>query len=148
MLRIVVAYSEQGFPTALTEKLLERLFFSRGRAIANFVGPVHPVELFVPFVRMKVVEFALLLWSQFVVVNLQCFGLNRCAGRSFDPLQDQFPTIEFAQSILVDDRTGIRRDDFAKVVDADVFGRGVFACLLYTSPSPRDATLSRMPSSA
>ena len=24
----------------------------------------------------------------------------------------------------------------------------VFACLLYTSPSPRDATLSRMPSSA
>ena len=25
---------------------------------------------------------------------------------------------------------------------------GVFTCLLYTSPSPRDATLSRMPSSA
>ena len=25
---------------------------------------------------------------------------------------------------------------------------GVFSCLLYTSPSPRDATLSRMPSSA
>ena len=25
---------------------------------------------------------------------------------------------------------------------------GVFVCLLYTSPSPRDATLSRMPSSA
>ena len=27
-------------------------------------------------------------------------------------------------------------------------GSGVTACLLYTSPSPRDATLSRMPSSA
>ena len=25
---------------------------------------------------------------------------------------------------------------------------GAYACLLYTSPSPRDATLSRMPSSA
>ena len=25
---------------------------------------------------------------------------------------------------------------------------GVYTCLLYTSPSPRDATLSRMPSSA
>ena len=25
---------------------------------------------------------------------------------------------------------------------------GLFSCLLYTSPSPRDATLSRMPSSA
>ena len=29
------------------------------------------------------------------------------------------------------------------------FGQSVFeVCLLYTSPSPRDATLSRMPSSA
>ena len=27
-------------------------------------------------------------------------------------------------------------------------GRAVKSCLLYTSPSPRDATLSRMPSSA
>ena len=27
-------------------------------------------------------------------------------------------------------------------------GRNVVLCLLYTSPSPRDATLSRMPSSA
>ena len=26
--------------------------------------------------------------------------------------------------------------------------RGPYTCLLYTSPSPRDATLSRMPSSA
>ena len=25
---------------------------------------------------------------------------------------------------------------------------GIYTCLLYTSPSPRDATLSRMPSSA
>ena len=28
------------------------------------------------------------------------------------------------------------------------FGRRDWSCLLYTSPSPRDATLSRMPSSA
>ena len=27
-------------------------------------------------------------------------------------------------------------------------GSGYYSCLLYTSPSPRDATLSRMPSSA
>ena len=31
---------------------------------------------------------------------------------------------------------------------AAAFLRGFRACLLYTSPSPRDATLSRMPSSA
>ena len=29
-----------------------------------------------------------------------------------------------------------------------VSARNICACLLYTSPSPRDATLSRMPSSA
>ena len=29
-----------------------------------------------------------------------------------------------------------------------IFGYPGGACLLYTSPSPRDATLSRMPSSA
>ena len=28
------------------------------------------------------------------------------------------------------------------------YGQEAYSCLLYTSPSPRDATLSRMPSSA
>ena len=32
--------------------------------------------------------------------------------------------------------------------DPSVFDDSIYACLLYTSPSPRDATLSRMPSSA
>ena len=36
--------------------------------------------------------------------------------------------------------------DFA--IDLSNYGESVFSCLLYTSPSPRDATLSRMPSSA
>ena len=37
----------------------------------------------------------------------------------------------------------------AKVGDTiELKTKGLFACLLYTSPSPRDATLSRMPSSA
>ena len=36
------------------------------------------------------------------------------------------------------------RDDDGTTWDADWYGD----CLLYTSPSPRDATLSRMPSSA
>ena len=42
-----------------------------------------------------------------------------------------------------------RFKDCGKCV-ADVFAPGqvAYACLLYTSPSPRDATLSRMPSSA
>ena len=33
-------------------------------------------------------------------------------------------------------------------LDLELFGLELLPCLLYTSPSPRDATLSRMPSSA
>ena len=40
-------------------------------------------------------------------------------------------------------------DDHAEaVLDYARHYGGINACLLYTSPSPRDATLSRMPSSA
>mgnify|MGYP003315857922 CR=1 FL=1 len=48
----------------------------------------------------------------------------------------------------------MRRDEKVFVIGEDISGGrgcGDFegeACLLYTSPSPRDATLSRMPSSA
>ena len=38
--------------------------------------------------------------------------------------------------------------DNAWFIAMDVSNEGQVACLLYTSPSPRDATLSRMPSSA
>ena len=34
------------------------------------------------------------------------------------------------------------------VLTVEKDGRPITTCLLYTSPSPRDATLSRMPSSA
>ena len=33
-------------------------------------------------------------------------------------------------------------------IEVNFTGSGPYSCLLYTSPSPRDATLSRMPSSA
>ena len=36
----------------------------------------------------------------------------------------------------------------AKMATANHYADGAAFCLLYTSPSPRDATLSRMPSSA
>ena len=39
--------------------------------------------------------------------------------------------------------------EYSEVDVEDVPGfDGFYGCLLYTSPSPRDATLSRMPSSA
>ena len=47
-------------------------------------------------------------------------------------------------------QNGIKINDGDVVFDvgANVGVFGIRACLLYTSPSPRDATLSRMPSSA
>ena len=57
---------------------------------------------------------------------------------------------DWAQDIVTHDLPrASERDDLAVFHRADVVGvarREV--CLLYTSPSPRDATLSRMPSSA
>ena len=48
------------------------------------------------------------------------------------------------------DRRGIPHDSIDEVIRLDEEWRKAQydVCLLYTSPSPRDATLSRMPSSA
>ena len=40
------------------------------------------------------------------------------------------------------------KDDLIERVFKEVYLNWIKPCLLYTSPSPRDATLSRMPSSA
>ena len=42
----------------------------------------------------------------------------------------------------------ISDDDNRVTVDENLIGAGANICLLYTSPSPRDGLLSRMPSSA
>ena len=52
------------------------------------------------------------------------------------------PTLEYYQTV--------RTPNIPRMVDTlmRVHGAQLMCCLLYTSPSPRDATLSRMPSSA
>ena len=50
-------------------------------------------------------------------------------------------TIDFIDSAKVEGVVEVRGEDVNRM-------RNVYGCLLYTSPSPRDATLSRMPSSA
>ena len=44
--------------------------------------------------------------------------------------------------------TALTDSDLAGILDEVAAVKQSVACLLYTSPSPRDATLSRMPSSA
>ena len=44
---------------------------------------------------------------------------------------------------------GRKASSYEEIVEEDgVPDESAYSCLLYTSPSPRDATLSRMPSSA
>ena len=64
-------------------------------------------------------------------------------GESFDvPDMDDF--------LIPIGKAKVRRQgaDVTIVTHSRMVGRSLEACLLYTSPSPRDATLSRMPSSA
>ena len=49
-----------------------------------------------------------------------------------------------ADETILEEEQEALSDDLQAELEDDMF----FGCLLYTSPSPRDATLSRMPSSA
>ena len=42
----------------------------------------------------------------------------------------------------------LNKEKFKEMIEQNLFLEWAQFCLLYTSPSPRDATLSRMPSSA
>ena len=62
--------------------------------------------------------------------------------------------ITFAQTVLINQLLASNVTDHPEMVDFDDYSDWLElynpdnVCLLYTSPSPRDATLSRMPSSA
>ena len=61
-------------------------------------------------------------------------------GDIFKPYNSEKADLEAEQEIFTDQQQTF--------VDSDLFKVDLEGCLLYTSPSPRDATLSRMPSSA
>ena len=64
--------------------------------------------------------------------------------------------LKYAEETGVENASSMRTQDMLFEIlrslasnKKDIDGEGVLeVCLLYTSPSPRDATLSRMPSSA
>ena len=62
------------------------------------------------------------------------------------PAKDQPETFEFNSSSLDAAKTIVSNYPTGKKQSAVM--ALLYICLLYTSPSPRDATLSRMPSSA
>ena len=66
---------------------------------------------------------------------------------------DKDNQIEMLKTMITNNIMSIEDDDEENGQDyetliIDMFKNDAYTCLLYTSPSPRDATLSRMPSSA
>ena len=71
---------------------------------------------------------------------------------SFASSEDSLPLYSASEDDIPlattsEDDDGVNDRDIEGVVEEPQLGQSL-ACLLYTSPSPRDATLSRMPSSA
>ena len=64
-----------------------------------------------------------------------------------DPIHVPDPKLICFNNIL-GDKFDLSSKYFDSPEGAQLFSGNIKPCLLYTSPSPRDATLSRMPSSA
>ena len=78
--------------------------------------------------------------------------INISSGKFNNSLISSFLTVFMMRNITLEELQGFKeallelciRIDLSNYSTIDLCG----TCLLYTSPSPRDATLSRMPSSA
>ena len=69
-------------------------------------------------------------------------------GRLFNVVGDAIdglPNVDSGESLPIHRKPPVYED---LSTEEEVLYTGIKVCLLYTSPSPRDATLSRMPSSA
>ena len=75
---------------------------------------------------------------------------NRFARHQYEILDTLETGIELLGTEVKSVRAGQTnlRDGFCLIRNGQMQLHNVHICLLYTSPSPRDATLSRMPSSA
>ena len=62
--------------------------------------------------------------------------------------EGKIPAVLYGPDVL--EHLSVQHNDVKKLIFTPdfVIGEVAIGCLLYTSPSPRDATLSRMPSSA
>ena len=89
-----------------------------------------------------------LIFISFIIFTLT----NISNSNSIEPDIFVQSTVNRASQVLSDNLTKDQKIDKLKSIaeeTVDIEGIGMYTfCLLYTSPSPRDATLSRMPSSA
>ena len=74
--------------------------------------------------------------------------MNALAPIHADPAAADHPERQYLNLLADILENGVQRGDRTGTGTLGVFGRQIRFCLLYTSPSPRDRTRSRMPSSA
>ena len=78
--------------------------------------------------------------------HLYVFGLDSSfQGNNNDAWRMQLSN---ESGTAMNDTMGSDKEDLGCMVDYHHGGANIYTCLLYTSPSPRDRTRSRMPSSA
>ena len=88
-----------------------------------------------------------LLDTAFTVVNVPYTALTPELTRDYDE-RTSLNSFRFAFSIGSGLIAAVLHPLIVNAVQPSMGIQGAYACLLYTSPSPRDRTRSRMPSSA
>ena len=74
-------------------------------------------------------------------------NVSKTTGQQRIIVEGETPNIEVASTAALQ-LDAFNKGQFEKSIELKGSSGDILACLLYTSPSPRDATLSRMPSSA
>ena len=80
-------------------------------------------------------------------INNLTIGFTSQKGEQISILKNISTSINKGETVGIVGESGSGKSTLALAMMGYV-KHGLYTCLLYTSPSPRDATLSRMPSSA
>ena len=86
--------------------------------------------------------------SSVELLEIQCVPIFPLQFNSQVEALGNKATLLSSETLQIVQRLMAKTDDDLEIGCDKHGGRSKYACLLYTSPSPRDATLSRMPSSA
>ena len=86
--------------------------------------------------------FVLIFFSVFIILGKPIFFIQKRSGYK----KNGFYLIKFRT--MLENKKDSTVDDEIRLTKFGSFLRSYSLCLLYTSPSPRDLDLSRMPSSA
>ena len=127
-------------------------------ALKTTPTPTHPIQIhnfrayWVSRLTMTLAQYAMVL-----IIGWQVYNLARDGGMTIPEASGQLALIgllQFLPLFALAPFTGLAADRFDRRTIAlctlllQLACAGVLACLLYTSPSPRDLSTSRMPSSA